>query len=102
VVADEGVTDARDGGHRDSSTLAEYGIAFLLLCVNLSNARPQLTPLCAREYEASPNVRTSGGLLGCQDAPDGAAVALAFLWIVMWRHGIRTVPLKLMTLDPIH
>jgi hypothetical protein len=40
------------------------------------------------------------GLLDCQDAPDGAAVTLPFLWIVMCRNGMRMVPLKLMALDP--
>jgi hypothetical protein len=39
-------------------------------------------------------------LFDCQDAPDGAAVTLPFLWIVMCRSRMRIVALKPMALDP--
>jgi hypothetical protein len=39
-------------------------------------------------------------LLDRQDAPDGAAVTLPFLWIVMCRSRMRIVAVKPMALDP--
>jgi hypothetical protein len=40
--------------------LVQSGIAFLLLCLNLGDVRPQFTPLgVAREWDACSDVRTS-------------------------------------------
>jgi hypothetical protein len=73
--------------------LVQLGIPGLLLCLNLSDVRLELTPLgFARGSWTLPQVcELSPRLFDCQDAPDGAAVTLPILWIVMCRHGMRTV-----------
>ncbi|MGO9034138.1 hypothetical protein [Mycobacterium sp.] len=74
--------------------LVQSGIAFLLLCLNLSDVRLQLAPLGFAHGSATfPQMRELlPRLFDRQDAPDVSALAVPALRILLRRRGMWAIP----------